>query len=65
MSGKISLFLFYKKINSLIVLAKRGIDSKDYFILTIQIPVLHHINSIISTNIVNFKCALSYNTSLM
>ncbi|CAF4856100.1 unnamed protein product, partial [Rotaria socialis] len=31
--------------------AKRGIDSKDYFILTIQIPLIHRINSIISTNI--------------
>ncbi|CAF3385890.1 unnamed protein product [Rotaria sp. Silwood1] len=45
--------------------AKRGIDSKDYFILTIQIPFIHRINSIISTNIVNFKCSLSYNTSSM
>ncbi|CAF3303110.1 unnamed protein product [Rotaria socialis] len=43
--------------------AKRGIDSKDYFILTIQIPLIHRINSIISTNIVNFKCSLSCNAT--
>ncbi|CAF1023589.1 unnamed protein product [Rotaria sordida] len=45
--------------------AKRGIDNKDYFILTIQIPFIHRINSIISTNIVNLKCSLSYNASSM
>lgn len=51
------VFLFY--------LAKRGINSKDYFILTIQIPIIHRINSIISTNIVNMKCSLSYSTTSM
>ncbi|CAF0939390.1 unnamed protein product [Adineta steineri] len=35
--------------------AKRGIHNTDYFILTVQIPFLHRINSIISTNLVNLK----------
>ncbi|CAF0920277.1 unnamed protein product [Rotaria sordida] len=39
---------------------KRGIDNKDYFILTIQIPFLHRINNLISTNISHFKSSLSY-----
>ena len=41
-------------------LAKRGSNSNDYFILTIQIPLIHRINSIISSNISNLKCSLSY-----
>lgn len=36
-------------------LVKRGINSKDYFLITIQIPFLHRINSILSANILNFK----------
>ncbi|CAF4714633.1 unnamed protein product [Rotaria sp. Silwood1] len=39
---------------------KRGIDNKDYFILTIQIPFLHRISHLISTNINNFKSSLFY-----
>lgn len=37
-------------------LAKRGVDNKEYFILTIQIPLLHRINNLISTNISRFQC---------
>ncbi|CAF1394173.1 unnamed protein product [Adineta steineri] len=40
--------------------AKRGSDNKDYFILTIQIPFIHRINKLISTNINNLKYSLSY-----
>ncbi|CAF3418742.1 unnamed protein product [Rotaria socialis] len=39
---------------------KRGMNNKDYFILTIQIPFLHRINNLILTNISNLKCSLSY-----
>ncbi|UJR10214.1 hypothetical protein I4U23_014427 [Adineta vaga] len=40
--------------------AKHGINSKDYFILTIQIPFLHRLNQLISTNINDLKCSFSY-----
>ncbi|UJR35806.1 hypothetical protein I4U23_028554 [Adineta vaga] len=43
--------------------AKRGINSNDYFVLTVQIPLIHRINSIISTNLVNFKYSFSYNSN--
>ncbi|CAF5211422.1 unnamed protein product [Rotaria magnacalcarata] len=39
---------------------KRGMNNKDYFILTIQIPFLHRINNLILTNISNLKCSLTY-----
>ncbi|CAF1225096.1 unnamed protein product [Adineta ricciae] len=41
--------------------AKRGVNSNDYFILTVQIPFIHRINSIISANLVNSKY---YSTSI-
>ncbi|CAF1547253.1 unnamed protein product [Adineta ricciae] len=40
--------------------AHRGINSKDYFILTIRIPFVHRLNKLISTYITNLKCSLSH-----
>lgn len=63
MSGKMIPFPLLNNLSFFV--AKRGIDSKDYFILTIQIPLLHRLNSIISSNIVNFKCSFTYPHSSM
>ena len=60
MSGKIS-FVDNSTHEVDFILAKRGVNSNDYFILTVQIPVIHRINSIISANLVNLKY---YSTSI-